>query len=286
MADSPFGLFIGLTTIDIQYSVPSYPQPNTKNRAKDHRFAIGGPATNAAITFRHLGVSAEVFTVIGDHPMSDYMKSEFQRFRIAPHDLSPGHKHLPTIAAIISSEDNGDRTIFTNQRIPPTLSLAQLHSMLDRKPEIILVDGFYMEAAITAATFGKENGITTVLDGGSWKEGMNRLLPQIDIAICSEDFQVPGYQGKVFEFLSSVGVRQIAITRGEKPVLYQSDRRIGEVPVQNIQNARDTLAAGDIFHGAFCYYYLQSRDFIDSLQAASVIAGKSCQYLGAHEWME
>ena len=286
MADSSFGLFLGLTTIDIQYSVPAYPQPNTKNRAKDHRFALGGPAINAAITFQHLGKKAEVFTVIGDHPMTSYMKKEFQGFQIAPYDLSPQHPHLPTIAAIISSEDNGNRTIFTNQRVSPELSLNQLHSMLDRKPEIILVDGFYMEAAIIAATFGKENGITTVLDGGSWKEGMDRLLPKIDIAICSEDFDVPEGQGSVFEYLSAAGIRQIAITRGEKPILFQSENRIGEVPVQNIQNARDTLAAGDIFHGAFCYYYLQSRDFISNLQSASVIAGRSCQYLGAHEWMK
>jgi sugar/nucleoside kinase (ribokinase family) len=47
----------------------------------------------------------------------------------------------------------------------------------------------------------------------------------------------------------------------------------------------DTLGAGDILHGAFCWYFLRSGDFAESLQAASRIATLSVRYFGSREWM-
>jgi sugar/nucleoside kinase (ribokinase family) len=46
----------------------------------------------------------------------------------------------------------------------------------------------------------------------------------------------------------------------------------------------DTLGAGDVFHGAFCYYFAQTGDFAGSLQAASRVAAVSCRYFGAMRW--
>lgn len=47
----------------------------------------------------------------------------------------------------------------------------------------------------------------------------------------------------------------------------------------------DDLGAGDIFHGAFCYYYLKNSDFCDSLCRASAIAGHSCLFPGTRSWL-
>lgn len=34
-------------------------------------------------------------------------------------------------------------------------------------------------------------GIKVVLDGGSWKSGLEKLLPHVHTAICSADFRPP-----------------------------------------------------------------------------------------------
>ncbi len=49
-------------------------------------------------------------------------------------------------------------------------------------------------------------------------------------------------------------------------------------------NPVDTLGAGDIFHGAFCYYILQ-RDFPSALAAASQVAARSCEFFGTRSWV-
>ncbi len=59
-------------------------------------------------------------------------------------------------------------------------------------------------------------------------------------------------------FLSRLNVPSIAITHGEKPIQYRSQNQSGWVNVPSVK-AVDTLGAGDIFHGAFCFAILQNH---------------------------
>jgi sugar/nucleoside kinase (ribokinase family) len=69
----------------------------------------------------------------------------------------------------------------------------------------------------------------------------------------------------------------------EKPIKYLSQGKSDAINVPNIQPT-DTLGAGDIFHGAFCYYILQ-ENFSLALEKAASIAAKSCKYFGTRRWM-
>lgn len=83
--------------------------------------------------------------------------------------------------------------------------------------------------------------------------------------------------------LASLGIAHIAITHGEKPIVYRSGAQNGEIEVPLVP-AIDTLAAGDIFHGAFCNAILQS-DFVTALTLAAEVAAFSCQFFGARQWL-
>jgi sugar/nucleoside kinase (ribokinase family) len=50
--------------------------------------------------------------------------------------------------------------------------------------------------------------------------------------------------------------------------------------------AVDTMGAGDIFHGAFCYFFSIGYGFEESLERAAEIASESCRYRGTREWAE
>ena len=47
----------------------------------------------------------------------------------------------------------------------------------------------------------------------------------------------------------------------------------------------DTMGAGDILHGAYCFFVSIGRGFIESLAEAAKIAAESCRYAGTSEWM-
>ena len=66
----PKGIFVGLSTIDIIYTVSEHPAPNTKIAAQSQQIFVGGPATNAAVTFAFLGGSTTLMTPSGNNPLA------------------------------------------------------------------------------------------------------------------------------------------------------------------------------------------------------------------------
>lgn len=278
------GLFWGLLTIDLHYFMDYYPEENTKTKVSKFDTYIGGPATNAAITFQHLSGKADLATSIGKNSFHTMITEELAKYEIEAVDLKANETIEPIFASIITNESSGARTIFSY--LPQQANLDDANKNLHQDYDIALFDGFYIETAIEKAKTCREQGITTVLDGGSWKNKTDELLKYIDIAICSEDFIPPGItrQEDITAYLLKKGVKKAAISRGEKPIIVNEGEfnLLVEVPQTDVI---DTLGAGDIFHGAFCYYYVQNQDFINALEKAVQVASKSCQFHGPRAWM-
>ena len=86
------------------------------------------------------------------------------------------------------------------------------------------------------------------------------------------------------EYLASQGVQYRAITHGERPIIYSVPGDRGEIAIEPVEVV-DTLGAGDILHGAFCYYYAEDNNFVLALLCASRVATLSCQTFGTRFWM-
>ena len=99
----------------------------------------------------------------------------------------------------------------------------------------------------------------------------------------------PEENTKVFakEYLCQYGgpALNAAITNNEKEinVIEKGDKT--KIPVPEI-NAVDTLGAGDVLHGAFCYYLTEGLTRKEALNSASLIASRSCCYFGTHIWRD
>jgi len=284
--DKEVVLFVGATTIDIHYLVENFPQSNSKVKAGDFAITVGGPATNAAITHSFLGGSGELWSVIGKNPFHDFISKELSRFRIHHYDIGSNKDSYPGISAIITTEITGDRSVIYQAARYTKLVDNYLDNLRRMKYDLVLVDGLLMEASIEIARLAQQAGTPVVLDAGSWKEDMDRLLPYISIAICSEDFLPPETSNyfDVFRYLEAQGIKDICISRGNRSLLYKTPDDTGEIPVREVRVV-DTLGAGDILHGAFCYHYLKNQNFFEALKKASEIATESCRYFGTRSWM-
>jgi sugar/nucleoside kinase (ribokinase family) len=255
-------------TVDLAYVVAEIPGPNQKVSATRQELTAGGPAANAAVTFSLLGGEASLITAIGRHALAAIAWEDLERHGVRVHDLAASPDALPAVSSICVHAGTGDRTVVSANAASLSASLDKFDPEALAGKDILLVDGHHMPLCIAAAKAAKEQGITVVLDGGSWKEGMSDLLPLVDIAICSEDFSpVPD------------GVRKVAITRGGKPILWSTPESSGEVRVRQIQPI-DTLGAGDIFHGAFCWAYATGAELTKALEFAAEVATDSCLHYG------
>jgi sugar/nucleoside kinase (ribokinase family) len=280
------GIFAGLSTIDVFYRVSEPPAKNQKIAAQSQEIFIGGPATNAAITFAFLGGNATLVAAVGRHPLSALIKEECRNFGIYLVDLSADSQEAPPISSVWVDAEAQRSVVSANtggRIIPP----ARVDTAALAGASILMVDGHAMQACQAWAVAARAAGICVILDGGSWKNGTDLLLERVDVAICSADFLPPGCSTHrdVVGFLQAVGVTKIAITHGADPIQFVFNSGSGEIDVPQIE-AADTTGAGDIFHGAFCFHYASGCEFEQALRKAASIASESCRYRGTRKWMQ
>lgn len=279
-------LFVGLTTVDIAYAVDRYPAEDTKTRAVDQFLGAGGPACNAAVAYAILsGASPTLLTALGRHHLAEVARSDLRAHRVTVVDTTPERTDPPPVSSIVVALGAQSRTIVS-------LDASRIHA-----PSVpgsaayvadagtVLVDGHFPELSMAVARHANELGVPVVLDAGRWKGVHTRLLPLVDIAICSAAFVPPGYDetDDLLDHLHTLGPAQIAITRGAESIRYSGAGRRGDIQIAPVTDA-DTLGAGDILHGAFCFYYGRSGDFVDALERASAVATLSCRSFGTRQW--
>ncbi|HLO84775.1 MAG TPA: sugar kinase [Nostocaceae cyanobacterium] len=280
------GLFVGLVTLDLIYLADSAPKNNQKLVASDYTVAAGGPATNAAVTFSYLGNQAQILGVVGSHTMTQLIYADLAKYQVKVIDLDSSKDTAPPVSSIIVTQSTGERAVISINAVKTQATISAISADILENIDIVLIDGHQMAVSKVIAQKAKNQNIPVVIDGGSWKPGFEEILPFVDYAICSANFYPPNCrtQAEVFSYLHSFSIPHIAITQGEKPIQYQSKDAAGVVAVPKIQPV-DTLGAGDIFHGAFCHYILQTN-FTDALGLAANIAAEACKYFGTRRWMD
>ncbi len=280
------GIFVGLSTIDVVYGVDEFPAANTKVAARSQEVFVGGPATNAAVTFAQLGGEPALVTAVGRNTLAVVVREELKTHKVQLVDLNPEFDGAPALSSV-TVDGHGNRNVVSANATRVTARPARVDASLFENARVLMVDGHFMEACQAWAGAAKARGKPVVLDGGSWKDGTEELLKSVHTAICSADFLPPGCASRdeVIEFLKSRGVANVAITNGVEAIHFVSGQSSGTIGVPQVEVA-DTMGAGDILHGAYCFFASTGRGFIESLAEAAKIASESCRYAGTREWMK
>lgn len=280
------GVFVGLSTIDVIYGVQSFPEPNSKITAQSQDVFVGGPATNAAITFAHLGGHASLVSALGRHPLATLVREELRKHCVRLIDLHPEFDEVPVISSVVVNS-SGERNVISANAARMGEVPVSVDDTICEEAAVVLVDSHYMQACEFWASTAQARGKQVVFDGGSWKQGTEELLGMVDTAICSADFHPPGCTNpeQTMEYIRSRGVKKVAISQGGAPIRYIDEGVPGTIEVPPVELV-DTTGAGDILHGAFCFYAASGCNFAESLRAAAAVASESCRYTGTRGWMK
>lgn len=254
----PHAVFVGLCTLDVIHSVDRMPAANEKVVAHDVLLAAGGPATNAAVAFAHLGGAATLVTRLPRHQLADVVRADLEACGVTL-DAEVDGDGPPVTASIIVTRANGDRAV-----VSPSSGASRLDGVPSDAPRAprdspsldaagaVLVDGYHPPIAIGTARAARALGIPVLMDAGSLKPHTAAVAREVDLVIASSDLATPAGSrapADVFAWLASLGARRAVITRGAADVLWSTPDASGAVPVPAVAVV-DTLGAGDFFHGA------------------------------------
>lgn len=333
-----YGLFSGLTTLDVAQLTADTVAENTKVTSLDQVIAAGGPATNAAVTFSALthahgrlvarkrlaadtGIAGPgnplatvLMTAVGDGLAAHLIADDIEAHDIALIDCTDyesqppetSSDYSPAVSAIFVNSQTGARTLAsTNSRLPIHADIAATSLAAMGKPQVVLVDGHNPKLGMEALTLGIDTTDTDpfaalehkpshlrILDGGSWKPWLPPMLGYVDVAVLSADFIAPGATTveQTVDFLRGFGIMRIVQTRGNQPTRWWWEEATGAVPPPETDTVC-TLAAGDVFHGAFawaCANEQLDRDSADPTKVidfANRVAALSTTQFGTRTWL-
>ena len=267
-------LLAGLCTVDVVQRVDELPAPGEKVQSLSVAVAAGGPATNAAVTVAALGGSATLLSVLGAHPLAGLARADLAAQGVDVVDLLPDHPDPPSLSAIAVRDRDGERTVVSRNAggLARPIRLPELSGDFSA----VLLDGHHPELALGVAKWARGRGIPVVLDAGSWKPVLDELLPLVDIAACSAQFRAPGSN------LHERGVPTVITTAGSGPVRWSTMTASGEVPVPVVA-ARDTLGAGDVWHGALAFG-VGRHELPELIGFANEVAAERVRHTGPRSW--
>lgn len=246
-------LFIGQSYIDVTFLTDTMPTGDEKAVARNYAVSFGGNAVTAAFCCAKLGIAPDLMTSVADDWLGRMFLDMAGRYGISVHHRKVAQSSLSFIMpkggqrAIVRCRDDHFQHPF------PILNLAGCRALH--------VDGHLPDAAIHYAKTCRAAGILTSLDGGGLRANTHDLLAFIDIAVVAERLceQMKLSPSEMLTYLSSRGCRIGAVTMGERGILWYDETRAKRfTPALEIGRERviDTNGAGDIFHGAYVYSYL------------------------------
>lgn len=296
--EAPVCWFAGLTTLDVVHRAAAPPGRDRKITALRQDVAAGGPAANAAVTAAALGARAVLVSAVGTGPVGAAARADVESRGVSVHDVvldvvppAEAAGFPLAVSAVLVDDATGERSVVSPDGAhvaapaPERGALAALVAA-HGAPEVVLLDGHHpaIARAVLELVATLEPRPRVVLDAGRWRPLFGELLPLADVAALSADFTVPGEDDAATAALAR-GARAVVVTHGPDPVTWaDADGRRGTVEVPDVA-ARDTLGAGDAFHGALAAALARGDDLPSAVGAAVAVAATRVAHVGPRAWL-
>ncbi len=267
--------------LGIVSSVPPFDSPTVS--MADFAASAGGPASTALAAAARLGASTGFIGTVGDDEPGCQIRAalsrdgvDLQRMRLE------GGARTPVCLVLVEGQ-SGRRTILCYRGTPSVITLGEQDRTYVQSSRFLHLDGHHLAAAIVAARWMHEIGGTVVLDANKPREGLDQLLPWVNVLITNQYFPqaFTGHERRedAANALMEMGPQIVVTTLGQDGcVCFTSDRNWHSpgfvVPVV------DTTGAGDAFHGAFVFGMLQGWAIERAAQLANAVAALNCTALG------
>jgi ribokinase len=282
---------LGLATIDIMTLVPRLPQRDDVFRARRILLEGGGPVATALVAAVRLGATAAYLGPIAPTAWGSLARAGLEAEKV---DLS----HAPArasgeqaVSVILVDETTGQRSILYERSELQALSPDEVPMELVTSARALHLDGVHLDAACHAAEAARRAGVIVSFDGGAGElwAGTERLMPLVDLIVVARRFaeQHTGIPDPVQAgpaLLAAYPARQVVITDGaEGSWCWDRDQVKPTQPIHQPAFAVgvvDTTGAGDVFHGAYLYAFLQDWPAARCLRFAAATAALKCRALG------
>jgi len=284
MAQTPRMVALGAICTTAIFQVEQMEPPPAKVMARNRCTVVDGMAISAACAFQKLGGQAQVWARVGQDAEADAMRDALTQEGIDASGLHTVLGARSSHAAVIV-DAQGQRLVvpFHDPQVDTSPHWLPLHQLA--QADLLHCDVRWPEGAQAALQAARTQGVPTMVDGDvAPKAVLQRLMPLADYAVFS-DAGLRVYTGEVDVQAALLQVAamghnlHVGASCGADGYVWVQDGRIFHAPAPQVQVV-DTLAAGDVFHGALALAILEGQDMATAARFACTAASLKCTQFG------
>lgn len=277
----------GTNAVDYLIVVPEYPKFDSKIRLTDYVQAAGGEIATTTVGLQRLGLRACYVGRFGDDKEGDFGLQTLRDENVNV-DFAEQIKDARTqIAFIIIDERNGERTVIWEREA--RLSYSEIDAPLQAATlgKVLHFTAHDARACLAMARRAKQENTIVSIDIDNIFEGVEELLPLVDVFISSAEFpeKLVGVKDKkdsLREIKNRFGCRVVGMTLGENGSLILCEDEFIETSGFEVPGGcKDTTGAGDAFRVGLLYGLIENESIETAAKMANAVAALKCRALGA-----
>lgn len=279
-------LCVGAAVLDTLFRVRTLPQGQGKVLPYDMLQIAEGMASSAAYAIIRLGGKASLWGAVGRDDTGERIIRDLDAADIDVGGMSRIEGARSAVSTILV-DDDGERLIvpFYDPKLHHTVKAFSADEIAAF--DAVLVDVRWPALALQVLETARAMGRPAILDGDVAPDGViEELAPEATHIIFSEPAaqRIAG-TSDVPEMARRLKQRFdhafICVTAGAAGSCWfdEQDKAVAHCPTIAVK-AIDTLAAGDIFHGAFALAIAEGMAAADAIRFSSIAAAVKCESFG------
>jgi len=277
----------GTNAVDYLIEVPEYPSFNSKTELDKYTRAAGGEVATTMVGLQRLGLSTTYIGRFGDDQAGSFglktLIDEGVNVQHAEQVKGAGTQ----IAFIIIDARNGERTVIWKR--DEKLWYREEEAPVDvvSRASVLHLTPHDAKAATTMARAAKASGTIVSTDVDNVFEGIEDLLPLVDILIASAEFParllgIADHRRALPELSERYGCKICGVTLGAAGSLLFCDGQFIESPAFDVPGGcRDTTGAGDAYRVGIIYGLIKGSSIEEAARYANAVAALKCRAVGA-----
>lgn len=267
-------LCVGSAVQDFVFSVDTMPTRAEKYRATSFESVGGGPAATAAVAISRLGGEALLASRLGDDPISSIVVDELLAYGVDCTLVRRFHDVASSLSCVFVDAD-GERLIMNYLDPEMPGSPEWLPTSLPDGIDAVLADTRWPRGALHLLEAAARAGVPALLDADVPVPSDGALVNAATHVVFSvqglAEFSGTDDLGTALQSVDRQSAAWCAVTLGRQGGMYVEDGRLQRFGAYKV-SARDTLGAGDVWHGAFALALAEGQSTDDALRFASAAA--------------
>ena len=278
---------LGLATVDILIRLEHMPSWDKTASVDNAALEGGGMAATAMVAAARLGIETGYIGITGNDALGEFKIKGLEKEHVDVSRICIQEGPDPHVVVVYVDSRSGERMFAPVKGWDNTsLELENEDMAYIKQADVLLIDGSFREAELTACKWMHESQGTVVFDAGSVPRNSSfemGFLNNTDILIAGSGY-AQSYTGindiyKACAALRELGPDTVIQTEGAQGCYTVSQEEQFHTPAFNV-DVIDTTGAGDVFHGAYIAGFLKGFSIQDNALFSSAVSALKCMSIG------